>query len=137
MLPLQSMSRVQKDQLTQRIISGLHWIAARTGPATTELALDIQTCKAVSASRCSNPFIQAFSKSSPLDNLKRLNARFVNSSGAGPALEIFLQWLLERTPGLEHLTVHQDAAFSLAAIQLLHLKHLELYACRMVDVVGL
>ena len=128
------MSRVQKDQLTQRIISSLHWIAARAGPVTTELALDIRTCKAVSASRCSNPFVQAFSKSGPLSNLKRLNTHLVNCADARPALDIFLTWLLERIPSLESLSLQQDANFSLAALQLAHLKHLELYAFRIVDV---
>ncbi len=128
------MNPVQKDQHTQRIISGLHWIAARAGPATTELSLEIWTCKAVSASRCSNPFVQAFSKSGPLDNLKRMHTHLFSPAGAGAAVEIFLKWLLERIPGLETLTVQQEADFSFAAIQLAHLKHLELYAFRMVDV---
>ena len=131
------MSRIQKEQLTQKIVSSLYWVAARTGPATTNLTLEISTCKPMPGSRYDNPLIKAFSKRQPLKNLRCLTIRLDDSNDGGQALEVFSEWLLQElqeSPRLESLNLCQDSYFSIAAINLDHLKHLELQAFRHVNV---
>lgn len=133
-LPVECMSRVQKDQLTQRLISGLNWLAARAGPTTTDMTLEITTCKAIPGSRCSNPLIKAFANGRSLKNLKCLTTRFFNPINGSQALELFLEWLLEQIPGLVTLSLYQDANLRFATMKLDHLKHLELQGFKSVNV---
>ena len=138
----------------QRITSGLEWVAARMGLATTKIILDFTICELKRCSMCDdrwvNHLIAATSnlKKKPLTSLRCLILRLLHSPDGcfwprahyeEDVLEDYLWWLLANMPCLEALCLRLDTSlyYSLANVGLDRLKHLELQTIRHLDVVCL
>ena len=120
----------------------MEWVAARMGPATTKMTLDLTICELQCFDAWDNHLIAAASKKGSLTNLRCLTLRLLHTiDGQRSAhheqaiLKGFSRWLLAEAPCLEALSFRQDALIfsSLAVGGLDRLKHLELRTIRPSD----
>ena len=112
---------------TQRVVSGLTWIAKHTRAATTSLALSLAMDEDCASSAAINPLVAAVSDFAQLSNLSSLvfSAYPFEEGGSDLVLVRFLDWLLEEAPKLKTVflrvrTRHLPASH----ITFQHMRHL-------------